>query len=792
MEKQTKTSPKALEVKLPWIESLVEEQKFKEAWEEIKLLGDQKKLADPFPIGHLSYLSAVSLYGLGQYQKAKEKCQEAFDIFKETGENARMAQTQYMMGRIFLALGDLRNSEMHLRDAISTYRRIGDLGQIIRAYNIIARIHFVNSDFKKAIETLKEALHLAEKIGDQKFVSLFSGNLGRAYTFLGQWEEAEENLLESLRYNQTPGNETSLCRDQLALGYLYLLRREKGKAKRYFEDAFQLIQKNGLERELAIYHEYSGILAFWEGEYKSAEKHYSQALQIGEKIAPCGDLVNQSLRLLAELEFSGKEYLKALSSCQRSLKASLSLGDKLEEGADYRILGQIHSALGEKQKAKEYFTKSINTLQEIGAKFELAFTCLEAGKSTSFDYYQRLGFLSNAENEFSWLDLKYFVGEVNLAIALLLLENEEFDKIPVFLSRAQTLFEESGEKNQLLKINQLKQNIQIAKNRKFFQIEKDFRSPSILTKNGQMLKILDKINQIKDSDINILLIGETGTGKDVLAKSIHFTSKRKNNKFVALNCSAVPESLLENELFGHKKGAYTGATCDETGIFEEAEGGTLYLDEIADVTLSVQVKLLRTIEEKEIIRLGDTKTRKVNVRIISSTNRDIEKEITGGAFRQDLFYRLNAINIKIPPLRERKEDIPLLIRHFLKEYGVKEELIQALDNPLNLQGFVEHDWPGNIRELENEIKRIVVLSGGEKCSFCMMMNKFGEKEGKEEEIKSLPDRLAQFEKEQILKALIITNWIQVKAAQILNIDESLLRYKMKKYGMKKQGEFNSA
>jgi DNA-binding NtrC family response regulator len=792
MEKQAKTSPQALEVKLPWIESLVEEQKFKEAWEEIKLLEDQKKLADPFTVGHLSYLSAVSLYGLGQYQKGLEKCQEAFDIFKETGENTRMAQTQYMMGRIFLTLGDLKSSEMHLRDAISTYRRIGDSGQIIRAYNIIARIHFVNSDFKKALETLKEAIHLAEKLGDQKFISLFSGNLGRAYTFLGQWNEAEKNLLESLRYSQAQGNETSLCRDLLALGYLYLLKRDFPKAERHFADAFLFIQKNGLERELAIYHEYSGILAFQKGGDNSAEKHYNRALQIGEKIAPSGDLVNQCWRLLAELEFFGKEYLKALSSCQKSLKVSLSLGDKLEEGAGYRIMGQIHSALGEKQKAKEYFTKSISTLQEIGAKFELANTYLKAGESTSFDYYQRLGFLSNAENEFAWLDSKYYVGEVNLAIALLLLENEEFDKIQIFLNRAQTLFEKSQEKNQLLKINQLKQNIQLAKNRKFFQIEKDFRSPSILTQNSQMLKILDKISQIKDLDINILLIGETGTGKDILAKLIHFTSKRRNSRFVAINCSAVPESLLENELFGHKKGAYTGASCDETGIFEETEGGTLYLDEIADVALSVQVKLLRAIEEKEIIRLGDTKTRKVNVRIISSTNRDIEKEIAEGAFRQDLFYRLNTINIRIPPLRERKEDIPLLIKHFLKEYGVKEELIQALDNPLSLQSWVEHDWPGNIRELENETKRIVVLSGGDKCSFCMMMNKFKEREEKEEQVKSLPDRLAQFEKEQILKALIITNWIQVKAAQILNIDESLLRYKMKKYGIKKQGEFNPA
>jgi len=771
------------------IESLISQKNYIDSLEEIKLLENQIDIErQSLLAGHLSYLSAVTFYNLGKYQEAVIEGEKGLSLLKDTTENRLIAETELILGKIFLSLGNFKSAELFLQDAVATYRRIGNQKEIINVYNIIARIHFLKSDFLKAVEILNEALQSSRKINENKLTARFASNLGRAYTFLGLWDKAEENLLVGLKYNQEKGTELDLCRDRLSLGFLSMLKRNFDESERYLGSALVIISKNNLRRELAIYYEYSGELAFQKGQFKLSEQQYKDAIEIGNEIAPEGDIINQAYRLLAELQLSKKEYVKALYSCEKSLNVSLSLGDRLEEGAIYRIYGQIYSAQGEKEKSVEYFNKSISTLQEISAKFELAKAYLEAGKSTSFDYYQRLGFLLNAENEFHILGVSYYIAQVNVAIAVLLLENQELDRVPVFLDRAENLFKEANDEKGLIKIVRIRQNLQEIKTRKFLSTETEKKSFStqIITKNSQISNILEKIHQIKDSDVNILLDGETGTGKDLFARFIHDSSNRKDKKFVAVNCSAFPESLLENELFGHRKGAYTGANQDQSGRFDEAEGGTLYLDEIADVPLHIQVKLLRATENKEITKLGDNKPKKIDVRIISSTNRDIKKTIKDGSFRQDLYYRLNTININIPPLRERKEDIPLLIKHFLRELNVPDEFIKSIENPFNLTKFLEHEWSGNIRELENEIKRIVVLSGGDKCRFCQLLKSFNQEQDEPENSFSLPDRVSQFEKNQILNALLQTNWIQTKAAELLGIHESVLRYRMKKLGIKNQ------
>jgi DNA-binding NtrC family response regulator len=779
--------------KLFQIDSLISQQEYNHSLEQLKLLENRIDAEEqPLSIGHLHYLFAVTLYNLGNYQEAVLNGEKALALLKGTNENRLIADTEHMLGRIFMSLGDLKSAELHLRDAVTTYRRIGSQKEIIYTSNRIAQIYYLKSDFLKAVELMNEALQSITKIKDDKLTARFTSNLGRIYSFLGQWEKAEENLSVGLEYNQKSGAKVDLCRDQLALGFLSMLKRDFDKSQNYLESAFSVISERNLRRELAIYYEYSGELAFHRGQFKTSEQYFKNAIEIGNEVAPEGDILNQTYRLLAELQFVKKEYVEALSSCEKSLKVSLSLGDKLEQGAVYRIFGQIYSAQGEKEKSIECFTKSISTLQEISAKFELGKTYLEAGKSTSFDYYQRLGFLLNAEIEFNTLGVKYYIAQVNLSIAMLLFENQGWDRVSVFLDRAENLFKDCEDQKGLFQIARIRQNLQEMKTRKLLSIETEKKSfcSQIITRNSRILEISEKIHQIKDSDVNILLEGETGTGKDLLAKFIHYTSNKKDKKFIIVNCSALPETLLENELFGHNKGAYTGATQGQSGRFEEAEGGTLYLDEIADVPLSIQVKLLRATENKEITRLGDTKPRRIDVRIISSTNRNIEKSIKDGSFRQDLYYRLNTINIKIPPLRERKEDIFLLIKHFLNEFGVTEELIESVDNPSDLTRFLDYDWPGNIRELENEVKRIVVLSGGDKCRFCKLFSSFNQKEGEPEKSFTLPDRLAQFEKDQIVNALIQTNWVQTKGAKLLGIDESVLRYRMRKLGIKNQNNFS--
>ncbi|MGB2698657.1 MAG: sigma 54-interacting transcriptional regulator [Candidatus Zixiibacteriota bacterium] len=784
MWEQTKISGAELQERLASIETLISQQKYSNSLKELKLLENEIDIKDlSSSTGKFYHLSAITLYHLGNYPEAKYRSEKALTLLRETNDNSLLADTENILGRTFLSLGDLKSAELHLRDAIATYRRLGDQGQVCNIYNIIARINFIRSDFPKALELLKEALHTSMEIKGDKLVAHFTSNLGRVYTLVGQWEKAEESLLIGLKYYQEKKTELNICRDKLALGYLYSLKRNFNKAHTLYGQALQLREKNNWIREQVIYHEYAGELAYYQGQFSVAEAHYKKIIEIMSKIAPDSDMINQTYRLFAVLQFAKKEYVKGLSSCVKSLKVSRSLGDRLEEGAVYRILGQIYSAQGEKNKSKKYFTKGISILQGISAKYELAKTYLEAGKSTSFDYYQRLGFLMDAEREFKGLKVNYYLAQVDVAIAQLLFENEEWNRVPLFLDRAENLFRESEDEKGLIEIARIRQNIQDVKNHKFLSVETTKKGyvPPIKTRNSKILDIIEKIHQIKDSDVNIFLEGETGTGKDLLAKFIHYKSDRKDKKFVAVNCSALPESLLENELFGHKKGAYTGATQDQWGRFEEAEGGTLYLDEIADVPLPIQVKLLRATENKEITRLGDTKPRRIDVRLISSTNRDIQKAIEDGSFRQDLYHRLNTIPIKIPPLRERKEDIPLLFKHFLEEFGVGEELLKSIENPVSLIRLIDYEWPGNIRELENEVKRIAVLSGGDKCRFCHLLNSFHQEEGETEVDSSLPSRVAKFEKAQILNALLMSDWVKTKAAALLGIDESLLRYKIKKH-----------
>ncbi len=231
--------------------------------------------------------------------------------------------------------------------------------------------------------------------------------------------------------------------------------------------------------------------------------------------------------------------------------------------------------------------------------------------------------------------------------------------------------------------------------------------------SSKIRKIFDTIRLISKTEVTVLVTGESGTGKDMAALAIHGLSERSERPFVAVNCPNLPETILESELFGHKKGAFTDATKDKTGLFREAEGGTIYLDEIGDISLTLQTKLLRVLQEKEIRPLGDTKSLKVDVRIVASTNQNLAAKIESNLFREDLFYRLNVMSLHMPPLRERPEDIPLLTNHFLKRFCVEFNMGPKTVAPELLHRFVSHQWRGNVRELENIISRAVLLSPGQ-------------------------------------------------------------------------------
>jgi two-component system response regulator AtoC len=788
MTKNLDNHSQVLNTKLSLVESLLQAGNFKQALAEIRDL-ENREVMDDFSsqAGELSYFGALALDKLGRLNEAMSNAQKSFEILRNTEENKRVAQVQHIMGIIYAHLGDLKNAELQFMDTASTYRRIGDRKGIIETYNELARLCFVRSDFNRAVEYINDALDYCDKIKDERMKARLMGNLGTVYMIKDEWQQSRKNLLVSLELNTKHKDEINICRCFLSLGYVSVLLREFSKAEEYLKKAYSLIYENSFVRELAIFHEYSGELAFIRGDFGEAENHYLKAIQIGEKIAPRSAIISQTYRLLAELYTERGEFVKGLTSCEKLLLASKNIGEKMEEALAYRTLGRLYSLNGHPAEVKENFAFATRMLEEIGVKFELAKTYLDMGKSDSFDFWEKMKFLGRAEDLASQLDTPHHSAKVKFAFALLFFKNKEYEDALDFLGKAKEIFEQGLERENLEEVSELEKQIQAV----FPAAERskdsspEFSLEEVVTQNKHMLEMLENAQRVKDSDITILLEGETGTGKDLLAKVIHFTSSRKNKKFVVINCAALPETLFESELFGYKKGAFTGASYNKKGLLDEAAGGTLYLDEVAEVPFPIQVKLLRAIEEKEITRLGEVKPGKVDFRVIAATNRNLEKLVEEGKFRSDLYYRLSVIKFKLSPLRERKEDIPLLVEHFIRKYAINERVQASIFDSKVMKLFLNYDWPGNVRELENDIKSLLAFVRDEdKIPFELLadsLEKFNN--GRSNNHPSLMSQLAEYEKEQIKRALIKSNWVKTKAARLLNIDEALLRYKMKKHNI---------
>jgi two-component system response regulator AtoC len=318
------------------------------------------------------------------------------------------------------------------------------------------------------------------------------------------------------------------------------------------------------------------------------------------------------------------------------------------------------------------------------------------------------------------------------------------------------------------------------------QIRQDNEFESILAKSPQMVEIFRTIQKIADFKTTVLVSGESGVGKELVARAIHSRSSRKNSPFVAINCGAIPENLLESELFGHKRGAFTDATSDRRGLFEEAHGGTLLLDEIGELPLNLQVKLLRVLQEESIRKLGDTKDVKVDVRIITATHRDLGAETKAGRFREDLFYRINVLPIAIPPLRQRREDIHLLIDHFVAKNNARLGThIRGLA-PDARKLLMDYSWPGNVRELENTIERAMVLADAEILQATDLPERIREAlDPVQMQLASgelsIKKTVAAIEETLIRRALTKTKGNRTRAAEVLEISHRALLYKIKDY-----------
>ena len=318
------------------------------------------------------------------------------------------------------------------------------------------------------------------------------------------------------------------------------------------------------------------------------------------------------------------------------------------------------------------------------------------------------------------------------------------------------------------------------------KLQERYTFAHIVYGSPKMEEVMGLVARVAPSQATILIRGESGTGKELIANAIHYASPRSGKPWVKVSCAAIPETLLESELFGHEKGAFTGAAQRRIGRFEEADGGSIFLDEIGDLSPSTQVKLLRFLQDKEFQRLGSNTTLKTDVRVITATHRNLEEAIKKELFREDLYYRLNVISITLPPLKERREDIPLLIDHFLKKYSEEnQKSISDISREARTL-LLRYPYPGNVRELENLIERAVVLCRGEIITtqdlpFHIKDEKSEKPWESHKKEKTLPESLEEIERDSIVKALHQHQGVQTKAAESLGISERVLRYKMKKY-----------
>jgi DNA-binding NtrC family response regulator len=375
-------------------------------------------------------------------------------------------------------------------------------------------------------------------------------------------------------------------------------------------------------------------------------------------------------------------------------------------------------------------------------------------------------------------------GEIDSAVNLMKSGAFDYLQKPIELSDLLKLIERARERSFLIAENKaLKEKLSAGEKKSGFT--------GIISHSNIMEEVLNTTARVAATKANVLIRGESGTGKELIAKTIHYSSPRKDEPFVVVNCAALPETLFESELFGHEKGAFTGADRQRIGKFEEANGGTIFIDEVGDIPMPIQVKLLRAIQFGQIQRLGGNKTIDLDVRIVSATNRNLEEMIAKAEFREDLFYRFNVVSINIPPLKKRKSDIPVLIEHFINKFsesfgkevtGISKEALDVL---------MKYDFPGNIRELENIIQRAIVMARDNLISTADLSKNIANPEiilNNEEneffELGDLNQKIEDLEKTLITKALDETSGNQTKAAEILKITERTLRYKIKKYGLK--------
>jgi len=634
-----------------------------------ELLRETPTAADGLRAG-LLLECAKGEFALGRIDEATTSASRALELADRLNDQPKSAAALTLLGVTAYRRGDLLIARDYAEQALGLYRRLGDEAHAAVARNNIGLIHKQLCEWYSALACFRSVLETRQKLGLYAETVVPLMNMGIVHQKMGEWAAAEEHYRACESVLVQVGNDILLSRVYIGLGNVARLQRKFPEAETQLLAALDRARRKAANREEVLALEFLGELDFDRGRPERAVARYHEAMVLAERSAPEGDLIVEIERRRAEALVALGRLDEAERSLDRATRLARLTDDKLEHAIAHRVAGEVSVARGRRLDARQSWEQAATLLAACRERFEAARVQLLLARSTDDPRAERTHALRACSlfaevGSTHWQEL----AEIELARVM--------GPGPVASpTRSDSL------------------------------LGKRHRAPGLVAASNAMRTVESLARRAAVTELSVLITGETGTGKELVARTIHSQSPRAARPFLAVNCGALRADLALSQLFGHRKGAFTGAHAEGVGLVEAAHGGTLFLDEAGELPLDVQVTLLRFLESGEYLRLGETQVRRADVRIIAATNRVLRGGDAERMFRRDLLYRLNEIEIRLPALRERVEDIVPLAKHFLSFYG-------GLDGPrLSHDGeslLVSYGWPGNVRELENVMKRLTAL-----------------------------------------------------------------------------------
>ncbi len=686
--------------------------------------------------GRLHLLVAEALFRLSRLPEAADASRAGLERSQKAADFTLMGQALNLLGRVAYREGDLDTARSNYEQALAFHTRAGDELSCAVVRGNLGLIHKNRCEWDQAVQQFTGALEIRRRSGRFAETGTALLHLGIVHQKRGDWNESGVCYSQARQVFEQVGDQLRLAAVDIGLANLARLRQRFVESETRLLDALRRSREQSAQREECLALEFLGELDAERGRPEAALARYDEALPRAERIAGEGDLVVELERRRAEVLIQLGRLDEAGAACERAAGLADRIEDRLEHALTFRARTWLARARDRRDEARDFARRCVDLVTACNERFELGRSLLDLGRITpNTDEGRRALYRSVAL--FSDLGTTHWVDQA---------EEELRRQAQAGEAPAIEAVSTNGRRH---------------------------RAPGMVACSQGMRRVEALAQRAAATELSVLITGETGTGKELIARTIHGLSARQTGRFLAVNCGALRPDLALSQLFGHRKGAFTGAHAEGIGLVEAADGGTLFMDEVGELPHDVQVTLLRFLESGEYIRLGETQVRRSDVRVISATNRELRGSRGEASFRRDLLFRLNEIEIQVPLLRERREDIVPLARHFLAFYG-------GIDGPRLGSGaeaiLASYAWPGNVRELENVMKRVAALSAGNQAIEALDLLAYlepGDSTG----------RPVESERSRILSAFAEAAGNKSRTAEILGVSRKTLYARLRRLGI---------